>query len=274
MAKIYYEQDANLDLLKDKTIGIVGFGSQGHAHALNLRDSGCNVMVGLYPGSGTPARAAGLHFAVTDLARACSQIERAGGRIVTPSLEVAPGVVIAEVTDTEANPFTLRSPARTAGDPARDALAPSSAPERAAPPVPVFFYGSYMNRSVLAEVDLVPRAWEVARLTGFDIDIRPRANLLRAPGTTVWGILSEATHVELARLYAHARDVLGELYLPEPVLVETTAGLTRPALCYLCPHMEPRPADPAYVGRILAPAREHRFPPQYVARIERFGPCP
>jgi ketol-acid reductoisomerase len=51
MAKIYYEQDANLDLIRDKTIGIIGFGSQGHAHALNLRDSGCNVMVGLYPGS-------------------------------------------------------------------------------------------------------------------------------------------------------------------------------------------------------------------------------
>jgi ketol-acid reductoisomerase len=51
MAKIYYESDANLELIKDKTIGIIGFGSQGHAHALNLRDNGCNVMVGLYPGS-------------------------------------------------------------------------------------------------------------------------------------------------------------------------------------------------------------------------------
>jgi ketol-acid reductoisomerase len=51
MAKIYYENDANIDLLKGKTIGIIGFGSQGHAHALNLRDSGCDVMVGLYPGS-------------------------------------------------------------------------------------------------------------------------------------------------------------------------------------------------------------------------------
>jgi ketol-acid reductoisomerase len=51
MAKIFYENDANLDLLRGKTIGIIGFGSQGHAHALNLRDSGCNVMVGLYPGS-------------------------------------------------------------------------------------------------------------------------------------------------------------------------------------------------------------------------------
>ena len=45
MAKIYYDRDANLDLLKGKTIGIIGFGSQGHAHAQNLRDSGCQVIV-------------------------------------------------------------------------------------------------------------------------------------------------------------------------------------------------------------------------------------
>src|SRR3990172_6931299 len=51
MPKIFYESDANLDLIRNKTIGIIGFGSQGHAHALNLRDSGLNVMVGLYPGS-------------------------------------------------------------------------------------------------------------------------------------------------------------------------------------------------------------------------------
>ena len=45
--KIYYEQDADLNLLKDKTVAIIGFGSQGHAHALNLKDSGVNVIVGL-----------------------------------------------------------------------------------------------------------------------------------------------------------------------------------------------------------------------------------
>ena len=42
---MYYDKDADLKLLKGKTIGIVGFGSQGHAHAMNLRDSGCNVIV-------------------------------------------------------------------------------------------------------------------------------------------------------------------------------------------------------------------------------------
>ena len=46
MAKIYYDKDAKLELIKGKVIGIIGFGSQGHAHAQNLRDSGCKVLVG------------------------------------------------------------------------------------------------------------------------------------------------------------------------------------------------------------------------------------
>jgi ketol-acid reductoisomerase len=50
-AKIYYDQDADLGLLKGKQVAIIGYGSQGHAHALNLRDSGQNVVVGLYKGS-------------------------------------------------------------------------------------------------------------------------------------------------------------------------------------------------------------------------------
>lgn len=51
MAKIYYQEDCNLSLIKDKTVAIIGYGSQGHAHALNLHESGVNVIVGLYEGS-------------------------------------------------------------------------------------------------------------------------------------------------------------------------------------------------------------------------------
>lgn len=51
MLKIYYDKDADLSLLKNKTIAIIGYGSQGHAHAQNLRDSGCKVIVGQRPGS-------------------------------------------------------------------------------------------------------------------------------------------------------------------------------------------------------------------------------
>src|SRR3990172_6799344 len=69
---IYYDKDADLSLLKDKTIGIIGFGSQGHAHALNMKDSGLNVMVGLYPGSKSWAKAEGAGLRVgtaSDVAR-------------------------------------------------------------------------------------------------------------------------------------------------------------------------------------------------------------
>ncbi len=57
MAKIFYQEDCNLDLLKGKTIAIIGYGSQGHAHALNLKDSGCKVIIGLYEGSKSWAKA-------------------------------------------------------------------------------------------------------------------------------------------------------------------------------------------------------------------------
>jgi ketol-acid reductoisomerase len=50
-AKVYTDQDADLNVLKDKTLAVLGFGSQGHAHALNLKDSGLNVIIGLYEGS-------------------------------------------------------------------------------------------------------------------------------------------------------------------------------------------------------------------------------
>lgn len=51
MAKVYYEKDCNLNLLKGKKIAIIGYGSQGHAHALNLKDNGMDVVVGLREGS-------------------------------------------------------------------------------------------------------------------------------------------------------------------------------------------------------------------------------
>ncbi|HLA50522.1 MAG TPA: NAD(P)-binding domain-containing protein, partial [Thermodesulfovibrionia bacterium] len=51
MAKVYYEKDADLKYLKGKTIAVIGYGSQGHAHALNLKESGQNVIVGLRKGS-------------------------------------------------------------------------------------------------------------------------------------------------------------------------------------------------------------------------------
>ncbi len=75
-AKIYYDQDADLGLLKNKKIAVIGYGSQGHAHALNLRDSGQDVVVGLYKGSKSWAAAEkdGLRVATVPEASAMADV--------------------------------------------------------------------------------------------------------------------------------------------------------------------------------------------------------
>jgi ketol-acid reductoisomerase len=70
MAKAYYEQDADLQYLASKTVAIIGYGSQGHAHALNLRASGLKVIVGELPGSAPYAKAKEAGFEVADAAEA------------------------------------------------------------------------------------------------------------------------------------------------------------------------------------------------------------
>jgi ketol-acid reductoisomerase len=74
---IHYDDDADLSRLDGRTIAILGYGSQGHAHALNLRDSGCEVVVGLRPGSASRAEAEGEGLEVLDVAEAAS-----GGDVV------------------------------------------------------------------------------------------------------------------------------------------------------------------------------------------------
>lgn len=75
MAKIFYQEDCNLSLLKDKTIAIIGYGSQGHAHALNLKDSGLKVIVGLYEGSKSWAVAEKAGFEVATAAEAAKKAD-------------------------------------------------------------------------------------------------------------------------------------------------------------------------------------------------------
>ncbi len=70
MAKVYYEKDGDLKYLAGKTIAIIGYGSQGHAHALNLRDSGCKVIVGLPPSSQSRPKAQAQELEVVDPAQA------------------------------------------------------------------------------------------------------------------------------------------------------------------------------------------------------------
>ena len=75
MAKIYYQEDCDMSLLEGKTIAIIGYGSQGHAHALNLKESGCNVIVGLYQGSRSWAKAEAQGFEVYTAAEAAKKAD-------------------------------------------------------------------------------------------------------------------------------------------------------------------------------------------------------
>ncbi|HSH94609.1 MAG TPA: ketol-acid reductoisomerase, partial [Roseimicrobium sp.] len=69
-AKVYTDKDADLSVLKNKTLAVIGFGSQGHAHALNLKESGLKVIIGLYDGSKSVAVAREKGFEVFDTAEA------------------------------------------------------------------------------------------------------------------------------------------------------------------------------------------------------------
>jgi ketol-acid reductoisomerase len=75
MAKIYYQGDADRSYLDGKTVAIIGYGSQGHAHALNLRDSGVSVVVGLYPGAKSAARAQAEGLTVLTVAEAAARAQ-------------------------------------------------------------------------------------------------------------------------------------------------------------------------------------------------------
>ena len=73
--KIYYQEDCNLSLLEGKTIAVIGYGSQGHAHALNAKESGCNVVIGLYEGSKSWDKAVKQGFEVYTAAEAAKMAD-------------------------------------------------------------------------------------------------------------------------------------------------------------------------------------------------------
>ena len=75
MANIYYQQDCDLNKLSGKTVAIIGYGSQGHAHALNLKDSGVHVIVGLYKGSKSWAKAEAAGLEVYTAAEAAAKAD-------------------------------------------------------------------------------------------------------------------------------------------------------------------------------------------------------
>lgn len=131
-----------------------------------------------------------------------------------------------------------------------------------------FFYGAYMNLKVLKSLNVIPEKYEVAKLNGFDISIKPRANVLPSSQQCVYGIIAKISHDELNRLYAP--NALGEMYLPQAVLVETLDGKWVSVICYIVPVMEPKEPTYDYVDKIITPAKELNFPEWYIKRLEDF----
>jgi ketol-acid reductoisomerase len=86
-AKIYSDKDGDLNVLKNKIVAVIGFGSQGHAHALNLKESGVNVVIGLYPGSKSIEAAKKYGFEVLDTAEAVKKADIIF--VATPDITIA-----------------------------------------------------------------------------------------------------------------------------------------------------------------------------------------
>ena len=88
MANVYYEQDADSSIIAGRKVAILGYGSQGHAHALNLKDSGVDVRVGLREGSSSAAKAAEAGLTVTDVATASAEADVI--MMLLPDTEIGP----------------------------------------------------------------------------------------------------------------------------------------------------------------------------------------
>ena len=106
MANIFYEQDADPNLVGGRKVAVIGYGSQGHAHALNLKDSGVDVRVGLRDGSSSKGKAEAAGLRVTSIAQAASEADLV--MMLLPDTEQK-GVYEADVEPTASTSASARS---------------------------------------------------------------------------------------------------------------------------------------------------------------------
>ena len=132
--------------------------------------------------------------------------------------------------------------------------------------VPVFFYGSFMDREVLRQRGVEPGDLQPAKLWGFDLRFRPLATIAPVEEhACVYGLLATATHADLQRLYGQG---MASSYQPEAVIVETIPGRQLPALVYIAWGPTAPLSSPDYLQHLLGPARESAFPEWYLQHLE------
>lgn len=129
-----------------------------------------------------------------------------------------------------------------------------------------------MHPSVLAEYGVTTTEVVPAKLSGFELYIRPRVNLVRTDRSYVYGTLVAVTHEDIPKLYSNIEERFGLKYFPEPVLAEALDGTLRPALCYITPHTSERPADRDYINQLAECVRAMGLPEWYALYVESFGP--
>ncbi len=132
--------------------------------------------------------------------------------------------------------------------------------------VDAFFYGLYMDETVLAGAGVVPRAPRKASAHGYALKIGKRATLIKAPGSVAWGMVYAVTPDDLARLYG-APGL--EAYRPEQIEVALENRAIISARVYNLPHPPaPDERNPDYAEKLKAAMTRLGFPADYVARIE------
>src|SRR5262245_48313674 len=125
-----------------------------------------------------------------------------------------------------------------------------------------------MDMSVLQQHGLVPRHPQVARLDGYDIDIRERATLVRHATASVYGIVTELSHEEIATLYA---DPSVREYRPEAVVVTLADARQVPAWCYTLPKVTGARRDTIYAAKLVEVAKALALPGDYLDRLQRLA---
>ena len=137
--------------------------------------------------------------------------------------------------------------------------------------IQAFFYGSFIDMTILDTFGLKKRPFAPASLAGFDIVIQPTANLIESGDGVVYGVLANFTHDELDALEVqHKKLVTDAVYNIEPVIIHTRGGKIVPAITHLCTNMQASPADQEYIDRIIKAASTYGFPGWYINKLSSF----